>query len=518
MTSNTLARLTSFLFFAIGLGTLFLTRNAPLMDFGNYYYGSKLLLDGKFTLEIYSGFDYFNEQIASYGEKNFLENYIPVPPFSAIFYLPFSVLPSIPAKLLFNFLSILIFSVSLYKLLLHTHTHNKLVILLPLIFIYPLYNDVLQGQGYLLVCALLFESFTSSEKGKIIYPAILLALSGLLKILPLFILVYFVLKKNYRILFYTVGFFVTLTGITLIFIDPKILAYYTTHVLPRLFNNDIIGPYWYGNQSVYTALLNLFSYDAVNNPHPVVENRLLIVLIESIYYGLILITIFLLRKENNFLLFSFLLFSLILLGRYNTSYAMLYLYPLPLTFVLHQKNRFAGLIFFVFVAITVSWPMGSFITMPFFVKFVRLWSVLLLLITFLVYYQIKLNLVALLLISISFFVLKYFTFSIQPVSYFYLQNTRGMLVNTETRGDSLFLESTLGEKKIIEGHKVTGRIRKDSSLILKDNRIYFNSKLICISKDNKREPFIYNDSFVVFMSDLNQGICFYKLRMIPLHE
>ena len=92
----------SFLFLVIGLLIIGITINYPIGDFGNYYYGSKLFSEGKFSVLDYQSIQHFNQQISTYGQHNYFENYTPVPPFSILFYLPFIFLNSIVAKITFN--------------------------------------------------------------------------------------------------------------------------------------------------------------------------------------------------------------------------------------------------------------------------------------------------------------------------------------------------------------------------------------------------------------------------------
>src|SRR5688572_25566477 len=85
---------------------LFFTKDKPIGDFGNYYYGSKVWKEGKDASLLYSDAHWFNEQIRSYGEKDYFENYAPVPPISLIVYYPFTFFESHTAKIIFNLLGI----------------------------------------------------------------------------------------------------------------------------------------------------------------------------------------------------------------------------------------------------------------------------------------------------------------------------------------------------------------------------------------------------------------------------
>src|SRR4051812_43397553 len=101
----------------VGLAFIFYAANKPIGDFGNYYYGSKLLADGKNIDSLYKDIHWFNEQIKAYGEKNYFENYIPVPPCNLLLYTPFTFFKAHTAKIIFNILSLLVLLVSLVRYL-----------------------------------------------------------------------------------------------------------------------------------------------------------------------------------------------------------------------------------------------------------------------------------------------------------------------------------------------------------------------------------------------------------------
>jgi len=517
MTGSVTKPYLSFLFFLVGILCIILCLHAPVKDFGNYYYGSKLWLDGKFSAEMYTSISYFNKQIASYGETRFFENYIPVPPFNAIFYTPFCLLKSLHAKLLFNLISLLLLCVSIERLQKKLKFHSWLLYLLPFIFFYPVYNNILQGQSYILITALLIEAFISTENKRILYPSILIGVSISLKIFPFILILYFILKKNYRmvtgILCSVLGFFL----ITLYALPKETTQYYHTDVLPRLFNNDVVGAYYHGNQSVYTALLTAFSFDALSNSHPVIDSPFLVVVFESLFFACVLAFLISIRKKDPFLVYALVVFATILLGRYTTSYGMMLLLPLALAFLIEKNKSWQLICLFILIAITVSLPVGSFAHLSFIWKFSRLWGLLLILLSIMFVCRIRPDLKSFVFILLPVFVFKYFSYPVKPADYFNLQNTKGILYDLRLNGDSLTLVSTLGEKEFVETYPLDKKA-DTTDLIIKDNNIYYKGSLICESKDNKRKAFKINDSSVVFMSDLNQAVRFYKLRKLPLKK
>lgn len=504
------------LFLLAGLCLIIFTQNYPVGDFGNYYYGSKLFIDSKFSLLDYQSISHFNQQIRTYGESHFFENYTPVPPFSLIAYLPFVFLSCFKAKLIFNVISVLFFCFSLQRFLSYFSIQGWQAYLIPFIFLYPLYNCIYQGQSYLIVTAFLMESFLASEKSKYWLSAFCLALCISLKLFPVFMLVYFVLKKEYRIAIYSIVLTLVLFLVTLIFTDIDIILYYVKEVIPRLLNNDIIGPYYHGNQSVYTFLLNLFSLDKIQNNHPIINFPWLVPVIEGVAITFFLISLIGFRKQSSIFVFGFTIFCSVLIGRYNTSYGMLILIPFLISIISDKKNTKYHIILFVVFTIAISAPIGSFLNQQMLLQFSRLLGLVFVFCLFWILYKPIISLKYLCVLVTIVISYKSLSFSVTPSQYFSIQNSKGILYDYLLQNDSITLISTLGDTDVEETFLIDSEVLSSEELFVKGKDIIYKGQVICNTKDQKMKPFLYKDSSVVFLSDLNQAIGFYKLRMISL--
>ncbi|PBQ32290.1 hypothetical protein CNR22_11070 [Sphingobacteriaceae bacterium] len=502
------------LFLFAGLLCIFFSRHEPIRDFGNYYYGSRLLLDGNFSSEIYTSIHHFNEQIGSYGETNYFENYIPVPPFSALFYIPFCIFSSLKAKFVFNLVSLCLFCWSLFRLLKFLDTNSKTLYILPLILFFPLYANIQQGQTYLLIVALLFEIFYSSQKKRLFYPSFLIAVIIALKIFPGIILLYFIFKKNWRIVGLSIVMLIILTSVTSLLLPDTVTFSYFTDILPRLFNNDIVGTYHAGNQSFYTLLLHLFSYDGLANINPLINQPLFVVFFESVFFALILGFCFSMLKRSPTIFFGFVSLTGLLLSRYSTSYGMILILPVLIALLSDKKPSFlSGTIFFI--SLGMATIPNVFIEGFFNLPFIRLYGLLILLALILYHYRIHFNYKIFAALILPVLILKYFSLPVADVSYFSIQNTKGILYEIDIKNDSLILKSCMGDKNIFEKYPLKEKAHFSDSLFIRNNIIYYNHKVVCNDKSNKEQPFLYNNS-IVFMSDLNQAVRFYKLRSVPL--
>ena len=503
-------------FLLLGLVCLYQSRHAPLGDFGNYYYGSRLFLDGKFSIDDYQSIHYFNEQIAAYGETRFFENYIPVPPFSLLFYAPWAVLGAGKAKLLFNAVSLLVFCVSWSRFLKCVSERSILVYVVPLVFLFPLYSNLLQGQTYLLIIAAILEACLAANAGRVWLAACLLALCISLKLFPAFVLFYFLFRKEYKVLFYTMVCVLVITVITILVVGSNVVLYYLQDVLPRLFSNDIVGTYYSSNQSVYSLLMKLFANDALQNPIPALNLPWLVPALEGCV-GAFVLTIFLsLRRSNQFVYLGVTMIASVLVARYNTSYAMVML--LPFTVSIMQYPRRSGFICILLgvLAVVLNIPSGAFASLGLVGHYSRILGLFIVFGLFLWTHRVEWNpklLFALTAILVGF---RCLTFQVNTAHYFEVQNTQGLLYDYRIQKDSITLMSTLGDHTVEETFPLKGSARQDSLLVQEDQVIYYEGHVISDTQDHKLKPFIVNDSLIVCLSDMNQGVGFYKLRYIGI--
>lgn len=504
------------LFFAIiSVFFVFYFQHKPIGDFGNYYYGSKLLAEGSFSKEMYTSIDYFNKQILAHGEQQFFENYIPVPPFNALFYLPFTILSGFWAKLIFNIISIIVFCFSINQLIKFFNLNSIALVLLPFVFIPALLSNVIQGQSYLLIISMLIEAFVLSEKGKTHIPAILMALVISLKLFPAFILLYFLLNQKYKVVLWSIIYFLCLQLLTMFFISPDIVFYYFSEIVPRLLNNDVVGAYHYTNQSVYSFLLNIFSYDEINNPSPFINAPVVVPIVEALCSGLVITVLISKIKEGSSQLFGFSLFAMLLVLRYNTSYATILL--LPFLMLITQKLELKRvLLMLILVALALYITIFNSGSEAIVIKFFRLLMLLLVFVYMMFSIKSNFSVKTFVVICVPILLLKICTFQSEPINYFKWQNTKGILCNYEIKSDSLVLVSTLGDNHYSETVKVAGKMKQDEQLRIEGKKVIFNNREVFCSNDNKQTPFLYNDSLIVLMSDLNQGVGFYKLRVVSI--
>lgn len=384
-------------------------------------------------------------------------------------------------------------------------------------FFIPIYNNILQGQSYLLITALLAESLIASRNNRIHPAALCLALCISLKLFPAFMLMYFLIKKDYKTLLWTSVYLSGIFVLTALAIDWQILQFYFLDILPRLFNNDVIGTYHQTNQSVYSFLLNLLSFDAINNASPVYNLPQLVPLIEGACMAALISLLIKASTKGDLFVFGLTSFISMLVSRYNPSYSLVLLLPLFLAMDTESIDWPAKLVFALIFAGALYLPVGTFSAFAPPIKYARLLLLIIVLLVVIKQQELTTSAPLFFTLFVPLLIFRYFTFSIQPVNYFQVQNSRGILINSQLRGDSLILKSISGEIINTETYGLNGRLKEDEQLYVKDNQIVYKGQTLTNSPDNKQQAYLFRDSIIVFMSDMNQAVGFYKLRTFPLH-
>ncbi|MCX6274305.1 MAG: glycosyltransferase family 87 protein, partial [Bacteroidetes bacterium] len=242
--------------------------SSPIHDFGNYYFGSKFALQGVNIRDIYEPykFNLLIRNLPGFQDLKFLYNYAVVPPFTLLCYLPFTVTDVYTSKLLFNIISVLGFSFSLFRLLRHLKIVSPLVLLLPLLLFIPFRNNILFGQTYLLLTAFLMTGFVAEEKNKNTMAAIFYALTIALKISPAILLLYMLARKNYKAFSVTILFSSIFFLSSVYFTGWEFMKQYFLEFIPRMSTNEINNPWATTYQSITVLLRNLFIHDQLLNP------------------------------------------------------------------------------------------------------------------------------------------------------------------------------------------------------------------------------------------------------------
>src|ERR1044072_2397755 len=168
-----------------GILFIVLSIGKPISDFGNYYYGAKLAVAGRNVQnEVYDVMQ-FNTNVALAGESDFFLNHNTVPPQSMLLYYPVTWLGSAgTAKIIFNVLSLLLFVFTLGRFWKQfSFTNHYAVAALFVAALMPVYYNILFGQAFLVITALIMETILQAEKRPWL-AGLFLALAVSLKLSP----------------------------------------------------------------------------------------------------------------------------------------------------------------------------------------------------------------------------------------------------------------------------------------------------------------------------------------------
>jgi len=242
--------------------------NKPLSDFANYYYGAQLFNseDPHAVYDVHR----FNEAVQSSGEKNVFLDHTSVPPQTPAFYKPFTLIKNpYTARAVFNVIGLFIFVYMLHALLKQYSSGSIWYTIGFMIAMFmPIYQNISFGQTYLFITALLIAAWLAHLRGKSALAGIWLGLAIILKITPVVLLLYFIVRKHYRVTIFTAITFVLATTATAFFTGSDVLELYFIDLLPRIADGYINDPYSNSYHGLVVLLRHLGQLDAILNPAP----------------------------------------------------------------------------------------------------------------------------------------------------------------------------------------------------------------------------------------------------------
>lgn len=504
------------LMFATGLTLLLLFVNSSSGDFINYYFGSYFLQKGLFTASIYEPID-FNLLIGHYFKEPYFGNYTPVPPVTAILLYPFAWLPFYVAKAAFEFLTLLLFCVSLGRLLKQLDAEHIFLWALPIVFLIPLKSNFEQGQLYLLVNSLLIEAYLYNQKKKAVITGALLGFAIALKFFPAIALLYLLSKRNWNTVFMTLVFFIAFSIAPILFLKGDITQEYFTKILPRLMVGEINDPYATAYQSMSVLLKKIFVYDQLLNPSTTLYLPVIYRALNALFSLGVLASIILLTRKTSDSWFSFsvVLLGGVLLSGYGTTYGLLLLMPFAISLCTQQKINACRILILALVCLL---PAQWSISIPVAIQFPRLWLLILLLITIL--YQKK---KAMALIPVGFLV-------ILTVTLFFSRqiNTTPFKDNyaLSSQKDLLLYDYIIKNDSIQLSYYTHEGIRKEKvcfdatnavsqAALIDNNHIVINHDTIHYNRCRIRKATVFPKlKKVLYLSDEKRGVGFYTLRWL----
>lgn len=485
------------------LGIFFIIKyyNAPIGDFGNYYYASWFLKQGNWGLWIYEPYQ-FNLAIYDLGQRNFFLNYAPVPPLSALLYLPFTFFSITKAKLIWNSIMLLLLVWSLRRLYNYSKVDVRLLLLLPLLVFVPLQNNIKEGQSYVLLFFLLVEGFIQYTKKNVGFMALCWGLSIHLKISPAFVLFFLFFQKDIKSISLVLFNIVLLTIISLPLIGFDVWHNYILKILPRLYNGEINNTYAYNYQSFQVMLKTIFVPDVLHNANAKFNNILLYVQLLTCFkifiYGLGIL--FSWSTNSTAQKFSIWLVISLLVSGYGNSFSLVLLL-IPL---FNFSNRWAltdyrFILILGLIIMIANMPIGALKDLNIPLKFLRFWVLLALFIFILYSSKVK---------------VKWYYFTVLLLPFVVIQRVAFNAQNYVLSKDEAFLiyDFKLMPRAIqISYFDVKGpAVKIVPSQLVANKTQYFH---VHSNLGTHVSYCKFNDSLMIYLSDENRGVGFNTLRI-----
>lgn len=256
----------------LAMGLLFIGQSLSfsLHDFTNYYFGAKLWLLGDFAPSTYLPCT-FNEQLAQLDFYDYFGNYAPNSPFLLLFFAPFTYLPPLVAKTVFNGIGLLVFAVSFYRLQQAFSIPKSRVLLISLVLVLAIRNNLLFGQAYLVLAALIMEFSINYAKQKFWLSTFWLALASALKLFPALLILLFIVRRDFKPLPRYIFWMLVISLITLWCVGTEVSFFYLTKVLPASLQGRLSEEFVLNYQSVHMWSKALFTALPQYYPAPLLD-------------------------------------------------------------------------------------------------------------------------------------------------------------------------------------------------------------------------------------------------------
>jgi hypothetical protein len=510
------------LLFCIAVLTYFVVQSYHLIphDYSNSYFGAYFYLKGDFNSSVFDPYT-FNKKIFDEGFHNIFASYSPNPPFTALFFVPFALLPLGVSKLVFNIISSVLFIISIYRLCKHLEISITFIyLLIPLTFFVPLRNEILFGQTYFLILFLITEGYLAYFNNKKALATILWAVSILIKVFPLIIIIFLVLKKDWRASCYLV---VTCSLLLLVSVSLQgldVWVDFLTTILPRSGRGEITSAYMTNYQSAHMFLKYAFLQNDDLNPSPLIKSSLLFHGLEILFKGIVLgICSSIIIQRKDLLAFGLLIFGAMLISPYGSTYANLLLFFIFIVSFKAYKTKQTVLIVFLLFMIS-NFPIGLLNSLPETLQFPRLLFYCALLSTLFFYSEAKFNLY----LTTGFTALFVLTQISQPLKLkdesklLFKDDKQSLIFDYGLRGNQIVYTfwSDHGPTEFLTNMK--GKNITTDSVKLIDNQIYYKGRQITQGNDSKLKPSILDGHSIMYLSDKDRGLGFYNIRILKIDE
>jgi hypothetical protein len=179
----------------------------------------------------------FPELYAAVNAENAIASGFIYPPLAALLFLPLGLFPYATAKIVFSAL-ILASLIALCLLFAKSRDDRQLTPGEAFLFItcsFPLLATFERGQIDLVIVLLTWLSFQFYRSQQLLRSALLLAFAICIKIFPAIVVVYYLIKRQFKIAMYSIASTIVLFSIPLLYFKPSVYLHFFQFVLPSFF-------------------------------------------------------------------------------------------------------------------------------------------------------------------------------------------------------------------------------------------------------------------------------------------
>ena len=496
-----------------------------LHDFSNSYFSARMIREGISHSQLFDIYE-FNSYIWNLGYPNVLVDFYLNSPFTISLFYPLSFIENpYVAKAIFNLMSIVLFSWSIYVLIRKKlEARYSILLVLPIIFFIPIRNQILFGQSYFLIFSLVIFGFLFIENKREGIGSSLLNVAVLLKIFPVFYGVSLLFYKSWKAILLGVLSLIILMLFSIYISGYSLWETYFMEIIPNAIQNNSTVDFRFNAQSIDVFLKTLLIEDSYYNPNAIFNNERIYILLKWMFKSVIIafaIGVSFKNKNNLFKLLSIWIVTLFLLQSRTATYAQI-LWIIPAICFLNQKvSTSKKIIFLVVVFIVCNIPVNKLNYLPIFFKFSRLWATILLAILFYSSFSVRLKLKWLVgvFMVLTPLHLKVFNESEKMSSEYVLAQKEYFLVYDFFEKDgSLFIKVLGGNgEQTVDTHIPISSFNEDISGI-KKNQIVLEEKVILEDYSLKKKPVLVNNKEVYYLTDHRSRRGAYTLKKLPIEK
>ena len=267
-------------------------------DFPNYYIAARLLREHHPMHQLYD-WTWFQRVKDLWSVPQPLVGFVGLTPFSALPVVPLTWLDAMSAKRIWLLITLVILGVSLYGMQRITSFAPRSVALIAFLAVVPLRNNFLLGQMHLLVLALLVAACWCYTGKRYMRSAIILAVAASLKIYPLFFVLYFLRKRQWKAAAVLAGAVLAITCACFPIFGAPVMRSFLIEQFPRMLRGEATDPFTITAPSASRLFHHIFLSQPQVNPHPLISSPLLFALLYPLWQlGLLATTLWVTSARN----------------------------------------------------------------------------------------------------------------------------------------------------------------------------------------------------------------------------